>query len=47
MQNEANRKFLQGFAETLRSKVYDSEAFDEHLDVGEYLILRDVTKEID
>ena len=46
VKNEGNRKFLNNLVDTLRSKVYESESFDEHLDFHEYLVLRDISKQL-
>lgn len=32
IKNESNRKFLDNLVDVLKTKVYESEAFDEHLD---------------
>lgn len=44
--NESNLRFLTQLADTLRTKVYDSEAFDEHLNFPEYLVLIEVTQRL-
>jgi hypothetical protein len=43
VRNEGNRKFLEGLIALMRNKVYESEAFDEHLDFKEYIVLREIT----
>jgi hypothetical protein len=30
----------------LRSKIYESETFDEHLDFNEYIVLRDISRRL-
>ena len=46
VKNESNKKFIENLVDTLRNKVYDSESFDEHLDYQEYLVLRDISKQL-
>ena len=30
----------------LRNKIYESDAFDEHLDFNEYIVLRDISRRL-
>jgi hypothetical protein len=46
MQNDANRKFIDNLVALLRTKIYESEDFDEHLDFNEYIVLRDISRRL-
>jgi hypothetical protein len=46
VKNESNQRFVKQLADLLHNKVYESEAFDEHLDFEEYLVLRDITNRL-
>jgi hypothetical protein len=46
IQNVANKKFIDSLVVLLRSKIYDSEPFDEFLDFNEYIVLRDISRRL-